>query len=128
MKTMRNCDDRADENNNRTLTSAEWRYNSYKELAVSENHRQATQRLAVEADRLINRINESVLKNEWEVGHRARLTIKDVEHKRDEIDKQKSNVDEEIQLLFGYQKRVENVVKNFSAEALAAVTECLRLR
>ncbi|VVC26078.1 Tektin [Cinara cedri] len=127
---MDNCHHETEElyNYYRTQTPAQWLDNSCLEISVAEKQQEFAQRLALQADRLIGRSNESVLKKESEVDHRSKVTVKDVEYKCDEIEKQKHNVVEEIDLLVACQKRIEYVINNFSAEALDAIAECLRLR
>lgn len=120
-----NCNNEISKNN---MSLEEWRYNSNLEIAMAEDQQQLVHKLELNANRLINHTNDSMLKNKSEVNHRCKVTIKDVEYKRDEIKSQKRNVEEEVELLYGYQRRVENVIKSFSNEVLEAIAECLRVR
>lgn len=122
------CSDNVIDNSDRFQTPAQWHYNSNIEIGVAQKQLENAKTLALESDRLIKRINESVLKNQSEVDHRTEVTIKDVEYKLYEIEKQKHDVEEEIELLMGYQRRIANVIKTFSGEALDAIAQCLMLR
>lgn len=109
-------------------TPAEWRRDCQLEVAAAEGRRESAQRLRREAERLIDRANESAIKKEQELGHRSEVKIKDVQYKCAEIERQKAALDEEIALLLGYQKRVEDANESLIGDSLEVIAECLRLR
>lgn len=109
-------------------TPDEWRYTNEQEINAAEKQQELAQRLTLEADRLMKQAKDTVLKNELEIDHRSNVKINDVEFKRNEIERQKRNVEEEIELLLGYQMCIEKFSNNFSNDALDAIAECLRHR
>lgn len=109
-------------------TPEEWRYTNEQEIIAAEKKQESAQRLILEADRLMEQTKDKVLKNELEIDHRSKAKIKDVEFKRNEIERQKRYVEEEIELLLGYQMCIEKFSNNFSNDALDAIAECLRHR
>lgn len=109
-------------------TPFEWRYNSEQEMIAAEQQQEWAQRLKLEADRLVDQARDSVVKNKLEVEHQLKVKIKDLEFKCKEIEKQKRDLDEEIQLLLGYQTRIENANKSLVGDSLDVISECLQLR
>lgn len=114
--------------NNNYHTPAEWRYNSEQEILAAEEQQELSQRLTLEADRLINQIKDSVVKNKLEIDHQSKVKVTDIEFKCKEIEKQKYDLDEEIELLVDYQVRIENANKSLVGEGLDVIAECLKLR
>jgi len=109
-------------------TPAKWRYNNEQEIMAAEEQQELAQRLTLEADRLVNQTKESVVKNKLEIDHQSKVKVKDIEFKCREIEKQKYDLDEEIELLMGYQTRIENANKSLIGDALEVIAECLKLR
>jgi len=109
-------------------TPAKWRYNSEQELLAAKGQQELAQRLTLEADRLVNQTKDSVIKNKQEVDHQSKVKVKDIEFKCKEIEKQKYDLDKEIELLVGYQTRIENANKSLVGDALDVITNCLKLR
>ncbi|VVC36171.1 Tektin [Cinara cedri] len=111
-----------------SCTPLEWRYNSELEITAVEKQQELAQRLTHEADRIMKQAKDTVLKHKLEIDHQTKVKINDVEFKCNEIEKQMHDVEEEIELLFGYQTRIEKFNKTFSVEALDAIAVCLRQR
>lgn len=114
--------------NNNYHTPTEWRRNSEQEMVAAEQQQEWAQRLTLEADRLVDQAKDSVMKNKLEVDYRSKVKIKDIEFKCNEIEKQKNDVDEEIELLLVYQTRIENANKSLTGDSLDVINECVRLR
>lgn len=109
-------------------TPAEWLHSSDLEMMAAEEQQELAQRLRLEADRLVDQAKDTVVKNKLEIDHQSKVKVKDIEYKCRELEKQKYGLDEEIQLLLGYQTRIENVKKGLVGDALDAIAECFRFR
>lgn len=109
-------------------TPVEWQYNNEQEIIAAEKQQELTQKLTLEADRLVNQTNELVVKKRLEIDHHSKVKIKDLEYKCKEIEKQKYDLNAEIELLFEYQIRIQNANKSLIGDALDVISECLKLR
>ncbi|XP_025202987.1 tektin-1-like [Melanaphis sacchari] len=109
-------------------TPAEWWYSSELEIMASEKQQELSQRLAIEADQLVDQAKDAVGKNKLEIDHQSKVKVKDIEYKCRELETYKNGLNEEIRLLLGYQNRIENAKKRLVGDALDAIAECLRLR
>lgn len=106
----------------------EWRLNGEQEVTAAEDQQELAERLTRESRRLIDQTKEIVMKNKLDIDHHSKVKIKDVEYKCSEIEKQKKDLDEEIELLLGYQTRIENADKSLVGDALDVIAECLKFR
>lgn len=110
------------------LTPAEWQYHNDLEVSAAEEQQELAERLALEASRLIDQTQNAVVKNKLEIDHQTKVKVKDIEYKCSEIEKQRNDLGEEMELLSGYQKRIENANKSLVGDALEVIAECLKHR
>jgi hypothetical protein len=109
-------------------TPIEWQKNCELELKTAEKQQELAQRLILEADRLINQAKEAVVKNKLETEHQAKVKVNDVVYKCNEIEKKKFELEEEIELLLNYQRRIEKAKKCLIGDSLDVIAECLKSR
>lgn len=109
-------------------TPAEWQIFNKQEVTASEEQQELAERLTLEANRLVNKTKDSLNKNKLETDHQSKVKVKDVEYKCIEIENQKKDLDEEIELLLGYKARIENAKKSLVGDTLDVIAECLKYR
>lgn len=114
--------------NNNYHTHAEWWYDSKQEVIAAEKQQEASQRLTLEADRLIHQTRDTIIKNKLEIDHQSKVKVKDIVFKCEEIERKKYDLSEEMGLLLIYQTRIENANKSLVGDSLDIIAECLRVR
>uniref|UniRef100_A0A0A9X932 Tektin n=1 Tax=Lygus hesperus TaxID=30085 RepID=A0A0A9X932_LYGHE len=85
-------------------------------------------RILAEADRIIDQTEDNTLKHKLEVDHQLDVKIKDIEFRKEQLEWQKKQLDEEIDCLKVYMMRVVDAQKNLGHKALDICRKCIVLR
>lgn len=109
-------------------TPLEWRQRGEQEIAAAEEQQELAQRLTLEADRLVAKAKDSIVQNKQEIDHQSKVKVKDVEFKCNEIERQKRDVEDEIDLLLGYRTRIEDANKFLVGDGIKIIDEILNIR
>ncbi|KAK9503816.1 hypothetical protein O3M35_010294 [Rhynocoris fuscipes] len=109
-------------------TLRDW-YTSLKQREnATEMQHQLASRIVTESERLIIASADEAIKNRREVDHQLEVKIKDIEFVKDQLERQKKQMDLETDALITYKDRIQDALKSLSASALDICSRCLFFR
>uniref|UniRef100_A0A023F9D9 Tektin n=2 Tax=Triatoma infestans TaxID=30076 RepID=A0A023F9D9_TRIIF len=109
-------------------TMIDWYQGTKERQRNTEIQHQLAERILADSERLIEESSEDATKNRREVDHQLGVKIKDIEFTKEQLERQKKQMDLEIDALIAYKHRIETALKSLSANALDICHKCLSFR
>lgn len=109
-------------------TLNDWHQGTNERRRNTELQHQLAKQILADSERLIEETSEEATKNRREVDHQLQVKIKDIEFTKEQLERQKKQMDLEIDALITYKHRIETALKSLSANALDICHKCLAFR